>query len=331
MHGVSRREHLFVAATRAPVVDGARRALLPRHHGPRRILGRRVRRRARVVVVFVGAVAVTVAVLGVFVLDSQERIPVDVVQRRVLPRQARTELLFGSPAEPVERARGVLWQVAARTQYFRGHDGERVRGGGRGWRRPVRGRVQGLLAGPEQLLGVVGLQRDVVREVTQQVGEDGEGLRGREGGELACIANWTRQSGQRRSGQRERRSGRGAGEEREQAPGRRASLAAAVRSRWSRCQSHWRRALSGRRVSAPRDLAPLAVSASRAGGGGGRAGQSGRERARGAVEGAEGAEGGGWGGGAGERASERVCGCAEGGSQSESGSRGVVEPETDPS
>lgn len=209
MHGVSRREHLFVAATRAPVVDGARRALLPRHHGPRRILGRRVRR--RVVVVFVGAVTVTVAVLGVFVLDSQERIPVDVVQRRVLPRQARTELLFGSPAEPVERARGVLWQVAARTQYFRGHDGERVRGGGRGWRRPVRGRVQGLLAGPEQLLGVVGLQRDVVREVTQQVGEDGEGLQGREGGELACIANWTRQSGQRRSGQRERRSGRGAG------------------------------------------------------------------------------------------------------------------------
>lgn len=100
------------------------------------------------------------------------------MQRRVLPRQPRAELLLHSAAAAaggIQRAQGVLREVAARTQDFRGHDGERVRGG-RGRRRPVRRRVQSLLAGAEQFLGVMGLQRDVVREVAQQVGEDREGL-----------------------------------------------------------------------------------------------------------------------------------------------------------
>lgn len=189
--------------------------------------------------------------------------------------------------------------------------------------------MQGLLAGPEQLFGVVSLQRDVVREVAQEVGEDGEGLRGREGGVLACIANWTRQSARE---EEEGQGGRGAEQSRGEAGRGRAGgggtkpaseFGGSGAESLESLPESLEEGMVGRRVSAPRDLAPLAASV-----------EGGREGAR---AGAEGGGIGGVGGRTGGRANGRASGCA---SERVCGGRvaigvgavaGVVERKTDPS
>lgn len=155
MCGEARGEDLLVVARGAFEVDGAGGALLAGGWG-----------------VFGGGVGR--GGLGRLVFDCREGVAVDVVQRGVVPRVTGAELLLRPGGGGFEGGGRVLGEVAARAEDLGGDRCEGVRGGGggRGGVEVGPGGVEVLLARAEELFGAVGLQRDVVREVAEEVGED---------------------------------------------------------------------------------------------------------------------------------------------------------------
>lgn len=164
---VARRHLLLVAAGALEVGHGALLSISRRDgNGSGAVLGGRV-----------GRLVAVALLVGGGLLNGREGVPVDVVEGRVLEGEARAELfLLRGGSGGLERVRGVLREVAARAYYLGRDDRERVCGCG-GRRGAVGGgRVQVLLLRAEKLLGAVGLQGNVVRDICEKVGEYRERL-----------------------------------------------------------------------------------------------------------------------------------------------------------